>query len=142
MAQGKGQCHGTPLSELATSIRNSGQDAVRVWTAPKSGRVRSPVRFATRAMARGQFRLRLSAGSGSYAPWYALYGRTPGRGFHWWDYFGHWDSSFAVTPQGTVTAQLKVAGYQRTSPLRESITTPKAFVGLFSDDLDMRAMNV
>jgi len=134
----KDNATGTPFVGVGNQHPDSGQDAVRVWTAPKSGRVRvtgSVCNTGNGGEVNSAYGFR--PGSGSYAPWYALYGRDTRQGlFIGWDYFGHWDSSFAVTPQGTVTAQLKVAGYQRTLAPAESITTPKAFVGLFSDDLD------
>ena len=53
-----------------------------------------------------------------------------------WDYFGHWASSFRLDADGAVTVQLKVAGHKQTLAPGESLTTPKAFVGLFRDDLD------
>jgi hypothetical protein len=129
---------GTPFIGASTQHPDSGQDAVRVWTAPKSGRVRvsgSICNTGNGGNVNSTYGFR--PGSGSYAPWYALYDKDTRQGlFIGWDYFGHWDSSFAVTPQGTVTAQLKVAGYTNILAPGASATTPKAFVGLFSDDLD------
>jgi len=111
---------------------------VRVWTAPKAGHVRvtgSVCNTGNGGPLNATYGFR--PGSGSYAPWYALYGRDTRQGlFIGWDYFGHWTSSFAAGSNGAVTAQLKVAGYQKTLANGQTITTPKAFVGMFSDDLD------
>jgi hypothetical protein len=76
-------------------------------------------------------------GTSTYAPWYALLGRDTGEGLViGWDYFGHWASSIQLSQDGTVRTQLKVAGHRQTLAPGESLATPKAFVGLFRDDLD------
>jgi hypothetical protein len=76
-------------------------------------------------------------GSESYAPWYALMDRTTGHGLViGWDFMGHWRSRFEADADGRVRARLEVAGYRRELPPGETVTTPKAFVALFRDDLD------
>ena len=134
----KDNATGTPFIGPGNQHPDNGQDSVRVWTAPKSGHVRvtgSVCNTGNGGEVNSAYGFRPS--SGSYAPWYALFGRDTREGlFIGWDYFGHWNSSLATTPDGTVTAQLKVAGYQKNLAPGESVTTPKAFVGLFSDDLD------
>jgi len=75
--------------------------------------------------------------SSSYAPWYAFLARDSRQGVViGWDYFGHWASSFRQGADGTVAVQLKVAGHRQTLAPGESLTTPKAFAGLFHGDLD------
>jgi hypothetical protein len=127
---------GTPFVGVGNQHPGAGQDAARVWTAPQAGAVRVTGFVCNTGNQRpGTYGARM--GSGSYAPWYALYNRTAGNGlFIGWDYFGHWASSFQPGADGAVTAQLHVAGHQQTLKPGESLTTPKAFVGLYADDLD------
>ncbi len=76
-------------------------------------------------------------GSASYAPWFALYDRQTRQGvFLGFDYFGRWASTFAPALNGSVSIHLKVAGYRQVLVPGGSITTPKAFTGLFQNDLD------
>jgi hypothetical protein len=76
-------------------------------------------------------------GSGTYAPWNAVMSRETGEGvFIGWDYFGHWASRFTLIENGAVNARFRVAGYDKTLQPGESLTTPRAFVGLFQKDLD------
>ncbi len=76
-------------------------------------------------------------GSMSYAPWYALLAADTQDGVVvGWDYFGHWKSSLQRDSSGAVTVRLCVAGHKQTLAPGESLTTPKAFVGLFRGDLD------
>jgi len=77
------------------------------------------------------------SGSSTYAPWCALFNRDSREGlFIGWDYFGHWTSSYALDPGGAVRTELKLAGYHKNLSPGESVTTPKAFVGLYQGDLD------
>jgi hypothetical protein len=109
------------------------QWTARVWTAPKSGNIRITGSTCSTNNGRGE----PSWGSSTYAPWVALYDRDTKDGlFIGWDYFGHWASSYALNANGGVTAQLRVAGHKQTLAPGQSLTTPKAFVGLFRDDLD------
>ena len=76
-------------------------------------------------------------GSSTYAPWNALYDRDTRDGlFIGWDYFGHWTSTFARQADGSVAIRFRVAGHKQTLAPGQVITTPKAFTGLFRDDLD------
>jgi len=76
-------------------------------------------------------------GSASYAPWFALYDRSSRQGlFIGFDYFGRWASTFAPQKDGAVNSAIKLAGYRVNLPPGGSITTPKAFTGLYADDLD------
>jgi hypothetical protein len=129
---------GTPFVGVGDQHPDSGQDAARVWTAPKAGRIRVTGTVCNTGNGVGSntsygFR----PGSSSYAPWYAVYGRDTKQGmFIGWDYFGHWASAFVMEADGSVTARLKIAGYKRGLGPGESLTTPRAFVGLYRDDLD------
>jgi len=127
-----------PLFIAAGAIHPGKEDVALVWTAPKAGRIQiagvltnvsnPPVPGGGRS-----FRM----GTSSYAPWNALMDRATGEGlFIGWDYFGHWASAFTATTSGAVTAQFRVAGYDKTLQPGESLTTPMAFVGLFQKDLD------
>jgi hypothetical protein len=138
----KDNATGTPFVGAGNQHPDVNQDAVRVWTAPKTGRVRvtatvcnsgnQPVNTSIGGTNYGE-----RMGSTSYAPWYALLAKDTREGVVvGWDYFGHWASSFERQPSGTVTIRLKVAGHKQTLAPGESVTTPKAFVGLFRDDLD------
>jgi hypothetical protein len=76
-------------------------------------------------------------GSATYAPWFALYDRSSKQGlFIGFDYFGRWASSFMPVQDKTISSQFRLAGYRQTLAPGTSITTPKAFTGLFRDDLD------
>ncbi|MDX9972839.1 MAG: hypothetical protein RBU21_07610 [FCB group bacterium] len=128
---------GTPFVGYRSEHPDVGQDAARVWTAPKAGKIRltgSACNTANGPYTGGHgFR----PGTSTYAPWYALYNKESRQGvFIGWDYFGHWSSSFVQYPSGAVAAQLNVAGFKKTLAPGESFSTPKAFVGLFRDDLD------
>ena len=134
----KDNATGTPFVGVGNQHPDNGQDAARVWTAPKAGRVHVTGSICNTGNGVGinngyGFR----PGSASYAPWYALYANDTKQGvFIGWDYFGHSTSLFSLNPNGSVTARLKVAGYKKTLAPGESVTTPKAFVGLYHDDLD------
>ena len=127
---------GTPFVAAGAQHPDVDQDAARVWTAPESGKVRITGSVCNTGNAPpGAYGFKM--GSGSYAPWYALYSRETKNGlFIGWDYFGHWASSFQLDKDKTLAAQLRVAGHKQTLAPGQSLTTPAAFVGLFSDDLD------
>jgi hypothetical protein len=114
------------------------EDVALVWVAAQAGRVKitadltnignPPVRGAGR---------RIQMGSSSYAPWNAVMSRETGEGvFIGWDYFGHWASAFTLAENGAMNARFRVAGYDKTLKPGESLTTPRAFVGLYQKDLD------
>jgi Melibiase len=113
-------------------------DSARVWTAMKPGTVKisgsiCSVSLSASADAKPGFR----AGSSSYAPWAALYNHATRDGlFIGWDYFGHWASSYTLDGHGSITARMHVRGYNRKLLPGETVTTPRAFVGLFEGDLD------
>jgi len=133
----KDNATGTPFVGTDRQHPDVGQDAARVWTAPKAGKVHitGSVCNTGNGQAPGGYGFR--PGTSSYAPWYALYNRETKQGvFIGWDYFGHWTSSFAANAQGDVTAGLEVAGYKNTLQPGQSIDAPKSFMGLYRDDLD------
>jgi hypothetical protein len=113
-------------------------NSARIWTASKAGTVRisgsvCSVSLSTSTDAKVGFR----AGSSSYAPWVALYNHSSRDGLLiGWDYFGHWASSYTLDGRGGVRARMNVQGYDRDLMPGETVTTPKAFVGLFAGDLD------
>jgi len=113
-------------------------DAVRVWTAPRAGKVSikgSVCATGDRAGSGGV--PGPNPGSSNYAPWIALQDLTAGDGvFIGWDYFGHWASSYRVDAEGVVTAGLRVTGHRQTLAPGESLTTPWAFIGVFQGELD------
>jgi len=135
----KDNATGTPFVGVGDQHPDANQDAARVWTAPKPGSVRVTAAVCNTGNRSGGggrgygFRM----GTSTYAPWYALLAGDTGEGVVvGWDYFGHWASSFRVSADGAVTVQLNVAGHRQTLAPGESVTTPKAFVGLFREDLD------
>ncbi|MCL5744453.1 MAG: hypothetical protein M1541_11100, partial [Acidobacteria bacterium] len=76
-------------------------------------------------------------GTATYAPWNALYDRVSKQGlFIGFDYFGHWTSVFAGAADGSLEAEFRVAGHHQILAPGESLVTPKAFTGLYTDDLD------
>lgn len=129
---------GTPFVGQDNAHPDVGQDAARVWTAPKAGRIHVSASVCnTGNGAGGTAGYGFRPGSASYAPWYSLYGNDTKQGvFIGWDYFGHWTSSFSLNSNGSVTVQLKLAGHKQSLAPGESITTPKAFAGLYREDLD------
>jgi hypothetical protein len=132
----KDNATGTPFVGVGDQHPDVAQDAARVWTAPKAGRVRltgAVCNTGNGTHAGYGFRM----GSSTYAPWASLYNRDTQQGlFVGWDYFGHWGSSYAMQPGGTVQAEWHVAGYHQTLAPGAAIMTPKALVGLYRDDLD------
>jgi hypothetical protein len=137
----KDNATGTPFVGDSDQHPDSGQDAARVWTASKAGRIHVTASVSNRGNG-GRARARDTRyhgrpGTLSYAPWAALFSKDTRDGlFVGWDYFGHWASSFALGADGAVTVQLKVAGHKQTLAPGDSLTTPIAFAGLFRDDLD------
>ena len=128
---------GTPFVGPGNQHPDAGQDAARVWTAPKAGRVRVTGSVCNTGNSPGGSTYGFRMGSATYAPWAALYARDTKDGLIFgWDYMGHWKSSYEPGPDGAVTARLVVTGHKQTLAPGESLTTPRAFVGLFSDDLD------
>jgi len=129
---------GTPFIGVDNQHPATGQDATRVWIAPKSGHIRvSGTVCNTGNGSAGSGHYGFRPGTASYAPWYAFYNKKTKEGLViGWDYFGHWSSSFSLSQDGAVTAQLKVAGHKQTLAPGESVSSPKAFAGLFQDDLD------
>jgi hypothetical protein len=128
---------GTPFVSAGEQHPDVDQDAARVWTAPKAGRVRVTASLCNTGNkpAAGSYGMRM--GSSAYAPWYALFAKDTRIGaVIGWDYFGHWASSFRRDASGNVSVELKVAGHKQTLAPGESLATPAAFVGLFHDDLD------
>jgi len=116
----------------------NGPGVARVWVAPKAGRVHIVAALSNTGnppasgIGRG-----LRAGSSSYAPWNALFNRQDGDGlFLSWDYFGRWSSTFSEHTDGSTEVRFRVAGYRQILKPGESVTAPKAFVGLFEKDLD------
>lgn len=129
---------GTPFIGADNQHPDNGQDATRVWVAPKSGHIRvsgTVCNTGNGSAGRGNYGFR--PGTASYAPWYALYNKKTKEGvFIGWDYFGHWRSSFSLSQDGAVTAQLTVAGHKQTLAPGESVSSPKAFAGLYQENLD------
>lgn len=77
------------------------------------------------------------AGSSIYSPWVSLYSKNSKSGlFVGWDYMGHWASSYTPLEDDSISICYKVAGHRQTLKPGRSVTTPMAFVGLYSDDLD------
>jgi hypothetical protein len=89
--------------------------------------------FPGTAKARYGFKM----GSAIYAPWNALFDRSSNQGlFIGFDYFGHWASSFTAGEDGSVRTEFRVAGHHQILAPGESLVTPKAFTGLYTNDLD------
>ncbi|HTQ11646.1 MAG TPA: hypothetical protein VMI31_16410, partial [Fimbriimonadaceae bacterium] len=127
---------GTPFVGVGNQHPDHGQEAARIWTVPRGGHVRITASVCNTGNEQNGGGYGFRMGSDSYAPWYSLYDPASGQGlFIGWDYFGHWTSSFAPGPKG-VRAQLALAGYHGTLQPGQSVTTPKAFTGLYRDDLD------
>ena len=136
----KDNATGTPFVGVGDQHPDAGQDAVRVWTADQPGKIRvtgTVCNTGNGSASGADTAFHFRPGTSSYAPWTALYSKDTQSGlFVGWDYFGRWSSSFALAADGTVTAQLRVAGHRQTLAPGESFATPKALVGLFRSDLD------
>ena len=128
---------GTPFVGAGDQHPDVGQEAARVWTAPRAGRVHLTGTVCNTGNQGPHLSYGFRMGSSTYAPWAALYNRASRQGlFVGWDYFGHWGSSYVMQPDGAVQAELHVAGYHQTLAPGATITTPAALVGLYRDDLD------
>ncbi|MCE5199036.1 hypothetical protein LLG39_08675 [bacterium] len=127
---------GTPFVSPDSQHPDSGQDVVRVWTAPKDGHIHITGSVCNTGNGMGGgYGSRM--GSSSYAPWVSLYSNDSKNGlFIGWDFLGHWVSSYKADGNGTVSVSYVVAGHKQVLKPGESVTTPKAFTGLYSDDLD------
>ena len=127
---------GVPFISAHSQHPQVGQDVARLWTPGRAGKIRITGSVCNTGNPPGSgygFRM----GTSSYAPWAAVFNRHTKQGaFVGWDYFGHWASSYKLGPDGSLTAQLRVAGHKQTLQPGESLVTPKAFVGLYRDDLD------
>jgi hypothetical protein len=134
----KDNATGTPFVGPGHQHPDQNQDAARVWTAPHAGQVRITGSVCNSGNGGGgSAGYGFRPGTSTYAPWYALYSKDTQEGLCiGWDYFGHWTSAFSAGQDGAVTVQLKVAGHKQTLAPGESVTTPKALVGLFREDLD------
>jgi len=127
---------GTPFVGAGNQHPDADQDSARVWTVPKDGHVHITASVCNTGNQPNGGGYGFRMGSDSYAPWYSLYDPTTHQGlFIGWDYFGHWASSFAPGENG-VDVQLRLAGYRGTLQPGETVTSPKAFTGLYRDDLD------
>jgi hypothetical protein len=128
---------GTPFVGASDQHPDVGQDAARVWTAPKAGRVRITGSVCNTGNQSGAGSYGFRMGSSTYAPWNAFYDRDTRDGlFIGWDYFGHWASTFVRQEDGSVAVRFRVAGHKQTLAPGQTVTTPKAFTGLFREDLD------
>jgi hypothetical protein len=115
----------------------SGLDTAMVWTAKKTGHIRITGSVCNTGNSAKTGVYGQKPGTASYAPWYAIYNNQTRNGlFIGWDFFGHWASCFSPEADGRVKVKLKVAGHKQTLATGNSLVTPKAFVGLFQDDLD------
>ena len=118
------------------------EDVERVWSAPKAGKIHVTgsiynIGCLTADAVGTGLTPGFRAGSGSYAPWFALVNRKAHEGlFIGWDYFGSWGSSFVQSPDGAVSARLTLTHYKKLLAPGETVTSPKSFVGLFAGDLD------
>ncbi|MGC8639261.1 MAG: hypothetical protein ACP5XB_05205 [Isosphaeraceae bacterium] len=127
----------TPFVAPATQHPHTEQDAVREWTALRAGHVRITglvCNVGNEGLGQpGGHRM----ASSSYAPWYALFDRQSKDGLViGWDYMGRWASSFTMGSDGAIRASLRVAGHKQSLSPGQSVTTPRAFVALYRDDLD------
>ena len=129
---------GTPFVGVGDQHPDAGQDAARVWTAPKTGQVRVTGFVCNAGNGHStDVTYGFLPGTSSYAPWNGLYSRDTKQGlFIGWDYFGHWASSFRQDKDGAVAVQYRIAGHKQTLGPGQSFATPKAFVGLYRDDID------
>lgn len=109
--------------------------AVRVFTAPRAGRVsiQGTVRNTGNGAPAGRgFRL----GSQTYAPWFGLQNPATGQAAYiGFDCMGHWRADFKPA-EGRVMADLRVGGFRKKLQPSAVVRTPLAFTGLFQDDLD------
>jgi len=76
-------------------------------------------------------------GNSIYAPIYVFFNREKKDGiFVGWDYLGRWGSYIGNYNGGPVNIGLKVSGYKKTLYPESDVTTPRAFTGVFTGDLD------
>ena len=76
-------------------------------------------------------------GSGAYMQWFCLNDAASQGGLYiGFDYYGRWAADIGNYFGGSGYVGLRVAGYQKELSPGESLTTPKAFTGVFTGDLD------
>ena len=72
-----------------------------------------------------------------YLPLIALHNSTSNTGMVMgWDYLGHWTARVENNGDGPYELSLQVSGYEKTLGPDVVIETPRAFLGVFSGDLD------
>ena len=105
--------------------------AVRVFTAPRAGRVTisGSLRNTGNAAPPGAgFRM----GTQTYAPWFCLMDPETGEAaYTGFDCMAHWRAEF-----GPGEAEVRLAGYSKELAPGETVRTPYSFTGLFAGDLD------
>lgn len=105
-----------------------------VWTASKDENIQTKGTFACM---RAHLNEPTSGGSGAYAPWQAFFDCDTRSGlFIGWDFFGVFESSISVTPSQSVRISLNTESQNLTLAPGKSVETPRAFTGLFRNDLD------
>ncbi len=133
----KDNATGTPFVGAGDQHPDVGQDAARVWTAPKAGRIRVTGSVCNTGNPGGVGAPGFRMGSSTYAPWAAIYDRAAQSGiFVGWDTIGHWASSYERQADGSMNLELRLAGHTQTLAPGQAMATPKAFTGLYRDDLD------
>ena len=125
---------------IAAGVQRGGltEDAARIWTANKPGTVRVSGGICSVAPHGHRHNAGFSCGLIELRSCGSPSTTMPSKDglFIGWDYFGHWASSYTMDDRGGVQARMHVAGYNRDLSPGETVTTPKAFVGLFQGDLD------
>lgn len=129
---------GTPFVGAGNQHPHPDQDAALVWTAVKSGAINIRGGVTNTGNAGGPalgYGYRMN--TQTYAPWFAMLGKKSRNGmFYGFDYFGHWVTNFVMNDDGSVKAEMVVAGHKQDLSPGQSLTTPRSFTGLFEDDLD------
>ncbi|MCC6729479.1 MAG: hypothetical protein IT208_09075 [Chthonomonadales bacterium] len=109
--------------------------AVRLFVAPRDGHVRVTGvarNTGNTAPAGPGFRM----GSQTRAPWLALRDDATGQAAYLgFDCIAHWRATISAR-DGAARADVALAGYRRRLGPGQTLTTPTAFTGLFSGDLD------
>jgi Melibiase len=76
-------------------------------------------------------------GSGAYMQWFCVMDAASEQGVYFgFDYYGRWAADLGNFFGTAGYVGLRVAGYHKVLPPGESVITPKAFVGVFTGDLD------
>lgn len=75
--------------------------------------------------------------SENYIPWFGLWNRSTQDGIYMgFDYYGRWQAPIGRQNSKTVSLSMALSGYSKSLAAAETMTSPRAFTGVYATDLD------